>query len=152
MRSTRKIQQLVCRVRRTGIGRWGPSLIKFFFAICFRFFSNQILPGVIFCRGPKRLTALPADVCREPFAVCCTRQRVCRVLLNLCLVPPAHGKKPDSRIEGHSCSKNTSKCSCDIKMDESGCGYEPRFQLSMTSKLFLIGNVIINNSQFGICP
>jgi len=45
-------------------------------------------------------TALPAAVCCVLFAVCYTRQILCRVHMSLCRVPKAHGKQGDSGSDG----------------------------------------------------
>ena len=71
--------------------------------------------ATLFCRGSKvahgkpfvvcpiystrQRPALPMPGCRVRFAVCGTRQRVCRGLLGLYRVPLAHGKGGVSRSE-----------------------------------------------------
>ena len=68
---------------------------------------------ILFCRGPRKAlgkvfavcpkcstrqtSSLSAVVCRALFAVCYTRQTLCRVETCLCRVPLAHGKHAQSR-------------------------------------------------------
>ena len=84
--------------------------------------GHVIVPGwrFFFCRGSivahgkpfavcpiystRQRPALLTPGCRVRFAVCGTRQRVCRGLLGLCLVPLAHGKGGVSRSVGENVS------------------------------------------------
>ena len=59
--------------------------------------GNFFLPWVHSCA--RQRPALPIPGCRVRFAVCSTRQKVCRGLLGLYRVPLAHGKGGVSRSE-----------------------------------------------------
>ena len=90
--------------------------------------TSSFLGGDFFCRGSivahgkpfavcpiystRQRLALPIPGCRVRFAVCGTRQRVCRGLLGLYRVPLAPGKGGVSRSEHRIVSAGKSRMAC----------------------------------------
>ena len=81
----------------------GRAGFLFFYLLLFFCRMSENAPGNLFTvcqtKGTRQRTSLPTVVYRVRFAVCYTRQSLCRVFFGLCRVLLAHGKLDESRSE-----------------------------------------------------